>query len=183
MPCRYECAKLLHKAGADVEAANARGGTAMVVACVMGEADTVRLLLSMGANADALTVAIDDTEQLFQCRPLVTACRYDRPKCVSLLLAAGVSIEAMTVAMTELAEFPNFVECARLVRKAIEKHERRAASGGGVGAGGRRAGSGAALRRQPKRPQRREQRRRRRRTRRWKRYWPRPPSQLQGAKE
>ena len=146
LACRaghYECAKLLHKAGADVEAANARGGTAMVVACVMGEADTVRLLLSMGANADALTVAIDDTEQLFQCRPLVTACRYDRPKCVSLLLAAGVSIEAMTVAMTELAEFPNFLECARLVRKAIEKHERRAASGAGVGAGGRRAGSGA----------------------------------------
>ena len=46
-----------------------------------------------------LTVALDDTEQLFQCRPLVTACRYDRPKCVALLLSAGVSLEAMEVAV------------------------------------------------------------------------------------
>merc|ERR1719460_3444857 len=102
------------RAGADVEAANARGGTALVVACVMGEVETVRQLLAMGANADALTVALDDGEQLFQCRPLVTACRYNRPKVVSLLLAAGVGHEATSAALTELAMFPSFTECAKL---------------------------------------------------------------------
>ena len=117
----HECARLLMRAGADVEAANLRGGTAMVVACVMGEAETVRQLLSMRANADALTVAVDDLEQLFQCRPLVTACRYNHPKCVSLLLGAGVSSEAMSTALDELKEFPSFIECMRLVRRAMER--------------------------------------------------------------
>ena len=89
----------------------------MVVACVMGASETVRQLLAMRANADALTVAIDDTEQLFQCRPLVTACRYNQPKCVSLLLAAGVSLEAMRTSLTELEAFPSFTECLKLVRR------------------------------------------------------------------
>ena len=86
----FECAALLVARGARVDAANARGGTAMVVACVMGEHETVRQLLALRADPDAVTVAIDDSEQPFQCRPLVTACRYDRPACVKLLLGMGV---------------------------------------------------------------------------------------------
>ena len=75
----FECAALLVARGARVDAANARGGTALVVACVMGEHETVRQLLALRADPDAVTVAIDDSEQPFQCRPLVTACRYSRP--------------------------------------------------------------------------------------------------------
>ena len=121
----YECARMLRRAGADVEAANARGGTAMVVACVMGATETVRHLLGMGADADAVTVAVDDSEQLFQCRPLVTACRYNRPKIVSMLLSAGAGTEAMTTALTELESFPSFHECAKAVRRALERKDQR----------------------------------------------------------
>ena len=121
----HDCAKMLAKAGADVEAANVRGGSAMVVACVMGAVETVRLLLSVGADPDAVSVAMDDSEALFQCRPIVTACRYNQPKIVSLLLGAGVSNAAMTTALAELEAFPSFHECARLVRRAVERKGKR----------------------------------------------------------
>lgn len=127
----FECATLLARAGADVEAANHRGGSALVVACVMGHVDTVRLLLTLGANADARTVAVDDSEQLFQCRPLMTACRYNQPKVVGALLAAGVSVEAMENALVELEAFPTHKECLHLVRRALGRK-----GGGGAAKGG-----------------------------------------------
>ena len=121
----HELAKHLMVAGADIEAANVRGGTAMVVACVMGNAEILRTLLVMRAKADAVTVAIDDSEELFECRPLVTACRYNHPKCVSLLLAEALSAETLAIATKELEEFPSFTECAKLVRRAVERREQR----------------------------------------------------------
>jgi hypothetical protein len=121
----HELAKQLMVAGADIEAANVRGGTAMVVACVMGNAEILRTLLAMRAKADAVTVAIDDSEELFECRPLVTACRYNHPKCVSLLLAEALSAETLAIATKELEEFPSFTECAKLVRRAVERREQR----------------------------------------------------------
>ena len=102
-----------------------RGGTAMVVACVMGNAEILRTLLAMRAKADAVTVAIDDSEELFECRPLVTACRYNHPKCVSLLLAESLSTQTLAIATKELEEFPSFTECAKLVRRAVERREQR----------------------------------------------------------
>ena len=121
----HELAKQLMVAGADIEAANVRGGTAMVVACVMGNAEILRTLLAMRAKADAVTVAIDDSEELFECRPLVTACRYNHPKCVSLLLAESLSTQTLAIATKELEEFPSFTECAKLVRRAVERREQR----------------------------------------------------------
>lgn len=127
----HECAKLLKGAGADVEAANVRGGSAMVVACVMGQAETVRMLLSMRADPDAVTIALDDADQPFQCRPLVTACRYDQPTCVGLLLGAGVRAECLAIALTELEAFPSFVECTRLVRQATKRKQQATKRRGG----------------------------------------------------
>ena len=37
-------------------------------------------------NPNQVTVAIDDSEQPFQCRPLVTACRYCRPARVRVMV-------------------------------------------------------------------------------------------------
>ena len=52
-------------------------------------------LPALRADPDAVTVAIDDSEQPFQCRPLVTACRYASPLALDpTLIAAAVPVPA-----------------------------------------------------------------------------------------
>lgn len=88
-----EAVRALLKAGADVNAAEGDGTTALHWAARSGDADLVQMLLSAGANVRATT-------RLGAYTPLMMAAQAGHSAAVAALLAGGADVEARTTTGT-----------------------------------------------------------------------------------
>ncbi len=86
----YECAKLLLGNGADPNAIDKYGNTAIMLACKVGDARGVRILLKHGAKYVINTCGSSLSESSLS--PLLAAVRVHSVECVSELLGAGADI-------------------------------------------------------------------------------------------
>jgi hypothetical protein len=94
--------ELLDK-GADVNAANSYGGTALAFACDRGHLEVIRLLLDRGANPNT-----QDT--FYKSTPVVWAAQKGHPEIVKLLLDRGVAPDPQILIMGIYGEQPAIVK-------------------------------------------------------------------------
>lgn len=79
--------QMLLDAGAEVDAADSDGTTALMAAAQYGQSEIVTILINAGADIDA----VDNTGGT----PLMYAATYDEPKVIEILLAAGAQVNVM----------------------------------------------------------------------------------------
>jgi len=84
-----EEARALLEAGADANARNDEGLSALALAAQSGHSEVAAALLELGADVDART-GLDDT-------PLMMAARHGDPETVEVLIDAGADVHAETL--------------------------------------------------------------------------------------
>ena len=82
--CYTKCVKLLQKNGAVVNKATTNGWTSLMVACLVGNKNTVQLLLQSGANVNPALPTV--------WTPLLTAVVSDAYDCARSLIKAGANV-------------------------------------------------------------------------------------------
>ncbi len=82
-------ARMLIKAGADINAEDDHGFTALIYACYNGNTDIVKMLIDAGAN-------IEKRCKHYECTSLIYAAGQGHTNTVSLLIDAGADINALS---------------------------------------------------------------------------------------
>ena len=114
MPTRPRAAAALIEAGADIEARNDRGFTALHAAAYSGSREIATLLLDHGAEVDA--------RSMHAITPLHVAAEENQAAVAELLIARGAEVEAIQGVRLHAAEPGDLLSRAPQVMALLKRH-------------------------------------------------------------